>query len=265
MTVEQERQIIIVNWYTKLAYAEIMAQFEEHGDPDDMEARLEGLFLARDKVIARLLGLNIGAGNDTITSNGDNAVLDGGNGDDQFVSNGDNAFNVGGLGNDSVTLSSDAKNNITVSVSGDGHDTVWGFTPEDSLVAYGYDLSTTRSGDNGQDILLTTESGSVLLKDVGNLPKVNIAGAEPEQTPSILPDTTPAVSQENDKDDAQVELKDNDSVKNTGNRVTITGSDGNNVIDNTGDNVSIDAGDGTDTVNTTGDSVNADNGKEVTT
>ena len=76
-----------------------------------------------------------------------------------------------GEGNDQISLSSASKNNFIRYSAGDGKDTIWGFSENDTLniLADGYD--TIRSGNDLLVLIrlgLDFAEGYILLKDVGN-------------------------------------------------------------------------------------------------
>ena len=78
----------------------------------------------------------------------------------------------GGAGNDVISLDSSTKNNIIQYSSGDGNDTIFGFTTTDKLQIAGGSYSTAKSGT---DLKVNVSTGSILLKNAASI-AVNIDG-----------------------------------------------------------------------------------------
>ena len=115
-----------------------------------------------------------GAGNDTISNDkggGLNSTLRGGAGDDLIINNGgDNVTILGGKGNDQISLSSDSKNNFIRYKAGDGNDTIWGITKDDTINVLAAGWTLKNSGRNDLKIVLHDAKGKlidgeIILKD----------------------------------------------------------------------------------------------------
>ena len=111
--------------------------------------------------------INAGAGNDTIVGRYGDSSISGGAGDDKISMSGDvdRATILGGTGNDIIYLDGylggDGRNMIQYS-SGDGLDTVYGISANDTLKITG---SSYAKATVGNDLKISVGSGSILLKD----------------------------------------------------------------------------------------------------
>ncbi len=207
-------------------------------------------------------------GNDTIYNTGNNVAIDGGDGSDT-ISNpheGDNATIEGGTGNDSiynagsnVTITSgkgddsiynnwdfskkapysdnDGSNVLFVYNLGDGNDIINGFREDSTLsITGGVYATTTKSGN---DIIVSVGDGKITLSGAGKLSKVNII-------------ETPIDKSFSESNTTIYGTNANDTIINSGDKVTIQALKGNDSISNSGQNVSIDGGDDNDTISNTG-------------
>ena len=171
-------------------------------------------------------------------------TISGTNGDDSITGNFSNVIINGGAGNDSVSLGSGATNNLIQYNSGDGNDTVFGFK-ENSTLKIGDGTDTYSTVSKNSDVTVFVGNNAVVLKDAANLSSLNIQGTKIEGTPTIKSENG---SVNNKLSDVIIAGgADNDSIYNSGERVTINGGEGNDSIGNSyrGGNVIIngDAGD----------------------
>lgn len=227
-----------------------------------------------------------GAGNDSIFNHSDNSTIDAGAGND-FVRNidksshsskvsisggtgNDSIYNDyiyyngysydggsdvtinGGEGNDLITINKyDSWNNLIEYKSGEGNDTIIGFNETSTLSIAGGGYVTT----SGEDVIIKSGSGSVLLSDVRLNETLNIVFSDGSDTSGAL------------------FVKGSAKSDNIGNRIsnsTINALDGDDNIWNgasTGSknatNVSIIGGNGNDSItNTYGDFSTIDGGAE---
>ena len=177
-----------------------------------------------------------GAGNDFISTYNDNSVsMDGGEGDDTLDARG-TALGVsitGGKGNDSIKLN--GGNNLVQYTAGDGNDSVYGLRTTDSLQIGGGTgiYSTIKSGEN---IIVTTADGSIILSNAASLESVNIVGEFFNPVDNSVLNTV--VNGTSGKD----------LIFNSAATVTINGDDDGDYIHNTGAHATIYGGAGDDTV-----------------
>ena len=117
-----------------------------------------------------------GTGNDTIYNDGSFVSISGGAGDDSIRNElGSNVTIIGGAGNDSVYLSKDARNVYIQYNLGDGNDTVWNFSTNDTL-NISADSSLVSSVNSGNDVIYTVDGNTILLKDGRDKPLHIIIG-----------------------------------------------------------------------------------------
>ena len=161
--------------------------------------------------------MNGGAGADEIHSSGTNVTIDGGDGYDTIHSSGDNAMISGGDGNDSIR--NDGKEQITISGGkgddiinnyrgyeasvvyeynvGDGNDTIYNFSPNDTLKIGGASYTTldNKSYYGSMQLTVKVGEGSIWFAYDRDHPPI-IQGTydtTPAETPaSNTGDTTPA-------------------------------------------------------------------------
>ena len=72
----------------------------------------------------------------------------------------------GGNGNDVISLDSSTKNNVIQYASGDGNDTIYGITSNDTLKITGAEYTTVKSGS---DLKLKVGTGTILVKNGANV------------------------------------------------------------------------------------------------
>ena len=231
-----------------------------------------------------------GAGNDSIDNRGDNSTIDAGSGNDLIrnIAKSSHSSKVsisGGAGNDSiynnyiyyngysydggsdVTIDGDAGNDlITINKydswnnfieykSGEGNDTIIGFNETSTLSIAGGGYVTT----SGEDVIIKSGSGSVLLSDVRLNEKLNIVFSDGSDTSGALfvKGSTKSDNIGNRISNSTINALDGDdniwNGASTGSKnatnVSIIGGNGNDSITNTyGYFSTIDGGAGNDTI-----------------
>ena len=94
---------------------------------------------------------------------GDSVSINGGAGNDSIYNyRGTDVSIFGGAGNDEISLGSDSRNNFIRYADGDGNDTVWGMTENDTL-NFLADASLVSSIGSGDDLIYNLGTGSILL------------------------------------------------------------------------------------------------------
>ena len=198
--------------------------------------------------------ISTNAGQDTVRSYSRQVTIDGGI-DDDFVDNvngnsvsifggeGNDTINnqrgfantiVGGKGNDSINVSLSEKALIAYRL-GDGSDVIEGFNGESQLSLSGGVYTSTI--DNN-DFILTLGDDKITLKGVASLPALNIFGVEEFHVDTV-----------NAADNALIlGTVFEDTIVNSGSKVTIDAFDSEDSISSTGNDVIIFAGTGKDSV-----------------
>ena len=184
-----------------------------------------------------------GSGNDTVNNlSGESATIDGGEGDDYIYNSGLSVSIDGGEGNDYIYIYTNAlkntinagKGNDTVEnsctdgvlfqyISGDGYDSIKGFTAKDTLSISGSNYSTQKSGD---DVFVKVGEASITLESAGKLSKLNIVGNSTALTLLTVTNSTSSpvtIGSAIKAVDASTRTK---AVKITGNSLTNTISGG---------------------------------------
>lgn len=184
-----------------------------------------------------------GSGNDTVNNlSGESATIDGGEGDDYIYNSGLSVSIDGGEGNDYIYIYTNAlkntinagKGNDTVEnsctdgvlfqyISGDGYDSIKGFTAKDTLSISGSNYSTQKSGD---DVFVKVGEASITLESAGKLSKLNIVGNSTASTLLTVTNSTSSpvtIGSAIKAVDASTRTK---AVKITGNSLTNTISGG---------------------------------------
>ena len=190
-----------------------------------------------------------GKGKDTVFSNGDNVIIKSGSGNDSIRARGNNKIIEGGTGND--WIATNGNNNLILYKAGDGDDTIWAFTADDTLSISGGSYSTQASGN---DLIVKVGKNSIALKDAYAytdtvhinqksivLKRKTITAHEDEYITEVSRDSISVVGTAGDN-----------YIDNYGSKVTISGGKGNDFINNEGIDVSINAGKGNDTINSYG-------------
>ena len=169
----------------------------------------------------------------------------------------------GGAGDDLIIINSAANKNKFFYATGDGNDTISGFSANDSLTISGT-FSTVKNGSN---IKVKVGNGSILLLDAADK-KIyingNVYNDNPDSSGTFTPIEIPYLSVPesplisgtsgndriyNDRSNVLIKTgKGDDYIDNTGSNVTIDGGDDDDYISNIADNVSINAGAGYDTI-----------------
>ena len=104
-----------------------------------------------------------GTGDDSIYGSADYAYINAGDGNDTINISGNNGTIIGGKGNDSILLSTvGSYENIIQYSTGDGNDTIYGFTTSDTLKISGNSYTTLI---NSNDIIVNVGESYILLKD----------------------------------------------------------------------------------------------------
>ena len=101
-----------------------------------------------------------GKGKDTIFNNADNVIIKSGSGNDSIRARGNNKTIEGGTGND--WIAPNGNNNLILYNAGDGNDTIWAFTADDTLSISGVSYSTQASGN---DLIVKVGKNTIALKD----------------------------------------------------------------------------------------------------
>ena len=190
------------------------------------------------------------SGNDTITT----AALEndtvsravyGNGGNDSIYNAASNVTISGGADADTISLDADSANVLVQYNSGDGDDVIIGFNVSDTIIIDSGtgEYSTVTSED---DVIISTSSGSITLKDAVNLDTLNIDG-----TLVISQAINNTVDGETITGTALA-----DNISNSGDNVTIDAGDGDNIITNSGSNVTINTGAGDDSVRNTSSASN---------
>ena len=203
-----------------------------------------------------------GDGNDTIESFGDNVTVDGGAGTDYIYSDGTGNSVGGGADNDTIEIA--GSQTTVIYASGDGADTVYGFTENDILQIDSAQLSSTSA--DGTDVILKIGSGSVRLMDMAGK-KINYKDSSGTATETVVSGAITGTARADNINNTYVgftinALAGNDTVTNSGSDTTIDGGTGADVITNTntGANVNINGGTGNDVITSSGNSVTIDGG-----
>lgn len=208
-------------------------------------------------------------------------VIQGTEDDDSDLQVTDNDYRVEGLaGDDTISLGANVtgtsvnggtdddyiygntKGNVYIYASGDGKDTIEGFTENDTInITSGKIDSSLASGSN---VILNVGKGSITLKDaIGSVRKFNlkIGNADAVETPVVITGTAKADEIFNDASDYTIQaLAGNDIIENYADSVTVDAGAGNDYIFSAGDSVEILGNAGNDTIESFGDSVTVDGG-----
>ncbi len=212
--------------------------------------------------------INSGAGNDSIFNSSSNVTISGGADNDSIYNIGSKVSINGGAGNDSifnsssnVTISGDADNdtiknftngaNVLFQYSG-GNDIIEGFNETSTLQLTSGTITSAYS--NGTDAFLTVGNDIVTLKELSTFTNViNIMdskGKSSSYTINLLRGTDKADNLSNDNSNLTIQaLGGDDTVDNSGAKVSINGGAGNNKIAfNGGAGVTVNTGAGNDSI-----------------
>lgn len=192
--------------------------------------------------------IEAGTGNDSIYSNNDNVKISVGDGNDSINNHSYYATIEGGLGDD--IIDQHARNGLFKYKEGDGNDKIFGFYVDDTLSISGAAYSSVVSGN---DLILTVGNGKITLYGAATLSSVHIDGTLTTSSANVGLTADSTVSNTIISGTSYA-----DSIKNTGNKVTINANADNDTINNVGSSVRIDAGNGNDRVynNSTGVFIN---------
>ncbi len=180
-----------------------------------------------------------GEGKDYVYNIGSNSVIDGGAGNDAIDNFSDNCTIIGGKGNDTIT--NNGTKNVYQYASGDGKDTIVGFSTTDTLeITYG-NLKTTSV--NGMDVIINVGSGSITLEDAAGK-NINIKNSAGTVTTTLYSGIWEGTAKA-------------DTYSNSTSNLILRGQGGNDTIENYAANVAIYGGAGHD-------SISVDKSKNVT-
>ena len=200
----------------------------------------------------RYVTIDGGAGNDTITNSGDYVSIYGGAGNETVFNTGDYITIDGGAG--SLKAFDDGANNVYIYHSGDGNQTICGYTDSDTLVIVGTDitfkptysgyLGTTGAGDTillkGQRREGNTNNNLAAYDHLPLFLGVNISkdfGAVTKNIHRMWYGTDDGDNIVNSYSNISISVgSGNDTITNSGDYVTIVQSTNNNTITNSGDN-----------------------------
>ena len=181
-----------------------------------------------------------GSGNDSIANGQAQAKLNGEAGNDYIYNDGNTVTIEGGTGNDTIQnngTSGYGENVIFKYNDGDGNDLIRDFRENSTLSIDGGVYATTTK--SGKDIIVSVGTGKITLQGAGSLSKVNIVETPINKTYSKSNTTIYGTNA-------------NDTITNTGDKVTIQALRGNDSISNSGQNVSIDGSEDNDKISNTG-------------
>lgn len=202
--------------------------------------------------------INGGAGDDELIAFGRYISVYGGSGNDfiysgyayqdgESVSGSGAHYNTikGGAGNDSIRLNG-AKNNVIQYAKGDGNDYIEGFNSDDTLVITG---DTYTESTVGNDVRITVGSGVITLSGAKGK-TIHIIGKGETIDPVPIPDDEGKNISNSDDDTVIKGTGYNDTINNSGYRVTIKAGAGNDIFHNDygGDYSYIDGGAGADSL-----------------
>ena len=128
-----------------------------------------------------------------------------------------------------------------------GNDLIQGFN-DTSTLQIGDGSETYSTQKSGSDVIVAVGDSSIKLVGAASLSKINIIGKE-ENKMSVT-GTSGNDTINNTLDGATIQaIGDNDTIDNSGSNVSIVGGAGNDSIWNSGDTVTIDGGAGNDSIN----------------
>ena len=214
-------------------------------------------------------------GKDVILNHGYNVVIYGGDDNDSIRNFGSNVRINGNEGSDKFIISGASENNIITDFT-DGEDELWfeqGAVTAEIDTYYTKHSVVIKSAETGETLvrLEGVTSGSsnkiVWYKDDGGTMSTNINWllANSATTDSGIKNITVAANgtHNNTLDNAIITATTgNNSIQNSGNKITINGGSGNDTLTNSGTDVKINGNDGDDSVsNNGGNNVTIDGGK----
>ena len=168
-----------------------------------------------------------------------NALLSGGSGNDTIITQaGIGVSIVGGAGNDYIKLETNRASCVIAYNSGDGNDSIKGFSDNDTLniTCESYSRSTV-----GKDVVITVDKGKITLIDAATLSDINIEFTKVASTTLTVTDKTKSPVTVGSAVETINASKRTTAVKITGNALA------NKITSGTG-NDSLYGGDGKDTL-----------------
>ncbi len=205
--------------------------------------------------------------NDTILQGGANGTIIGYDGDDEIMLVKDDTIRDE---NGEILFVGEAQNNLIEYAAGNGNDTIWGFSENDTLILI-TDPGNYSTQTSGNDVIVNVGSESVKLVEVFDaaesvLPALNIVvasggllGTEEKLIP--LTENDDRYTSYNDGVTIQG-LGGNDSVMNYGSEVSIDGGNDNDTIDNRGSSNTITGSSGKDSIRNSGTGASIDAGDD---
>ena len=210
-------------------------------------AKAEKITNTNDGVI-----INAVDGADTIINGGNQVYIDGGAGNDKISLSTDSENNtlIGGKSND--TIYTNGKGNLIQYATGDGKDTIVGFSGDDSIQITSGTIS--KSVKSGSNMIFGVGTGSITIKDGATM---NLKVTDNIITPiPIYPTTTPYADKYTNTDAGATiyAVAGNDTLINTANDTWLDGGKGNDKISLSSDskNNTLVGGKGNDTIYTNG-------------
>ena len=196
------------------------------------------------------VSIDAGDGNDSIRNFSSNVSIYGGAGDDTIRNESYDVTINAGEGNDSIFNSEAGKNVLFRYYEGDGNDTITGFRADSSLNVVNANYTTSKSGN---DIIVTVGDEKIILQGAATLSKVNISKAyDSVDKPVNINNRIGKRSLVGGNND--------DTIINSGSRVTIAGNDGNDSISNEGLRSIINGGLDDDTISNSAEESTVDGG-----
>ncbi len=170
-----------------------------------------------------------GTGNDTITADNTYASINGGEGQDRInligsYSNKAKRTVKGGTGNDIISIGSGSGGNIFQYAAGDGYDTIYGATANDSLTITSGSYTTSKSGS---DLIVSVGSGGTYTGAITFKNTTSVKVYPTIQSTFTEGNDRATVSNSNSLVSA---LGGNDYIYNTAQYVTISGDAGSDTI-----------------------------------
>lgn len=228
--------------------------------------------LSTDKYNADGYKIDALAGNDSIVSDGANVTINGNAGND-IISLGSAAVSnsiIGGKGNDVIYGNvEDHVGHIYHYNSGDGNDTIFGFTANDTLQINGASYTSAETTSDGFTVKIGTST--VILKGTK---KAGATGDTFADFNNIEGGTVIHIKDATDGDRNKTAASQllgtskSEQLENTFDGYTVEALGGNDTVENTGNNVSISGGAGNDSiklVNGSGVTVTGDAGNDIIT
>ena len=230
--------------------------------------------------IGSKVSISSGAGDDYIYNSSDNVKITSGDGLDYISNKGNKISITSGAGSDSiknegsnVTINTGADNdtvensgsNVLFQYSG-GNDVISGFDSTSTIQFTA--ASITGAYSNGEDAFLTVGKNIITLENLSLLTNVinvkDSVGNDSSYTINLIRGTATADYIDNDGNSSlKIQaLGGNDTISNSGAKVSIDGGADNDYIENSSSNVTIAGGDGADSISNSGAKVSIDGGAD---